>query len=91
LAFIGHDGTVVEYAWVDNRIQIVRDGGSPAFITAPEVEIEKLRFYVVGTDPTDGLQPKVVMVVQGLADSGKARVRSAFSIQSTAVQRVLDL
>lgn len=64
-------------------------------VTAPSVSIEKLEFYVVGTasgeeDPAN-IQPKVVIVVKGVARADEARTSSTFAIQATAVQRILDL
>lgn len=58
-------------------------------ITAPEVKIQDMTFYVVGTTRSDTVQPKVIMVIKGEAGTGKAL--TAFHIQATAVQRELDL
>jgi prepilin-type N-terminal cleavage/methylation domain-containing protein len=62
-------------------------------ITASEVQIDTMRFYVTGTITGDQYQPRVVMVVKGTVGypSSTAKVRSSFNIQATAVQRVLDL
>jgi len=61
-------------------------------ITAPEVDIESMGFYVVGSEPGDDeTQPKVVMVITGTAGGGSVKVSTTFSIQATAVQRVLDI
>ena len=64
-----------------------------AEITADEVTIEDVTFYVVGTAPgesgNDMVQPKVIMVIKGEAGTGKAK--TTFHIQATAVQRELDL
>lgn len=60
-------------------------------ITAPEVSIDEMAFYVVGTDPADNVQPKVVISIRGVAGADKVKTRSVFSIQATAVQRILDL
>lgn len=64
-------------------------------ITAPSVSIEELGFYVVGTArgvaDAANVQPKVVIVLKGAADTNNARTVSSFAIQATAVQRVLDL
>lgn len=67
--------------------------GSP--ITAPTVTIDNLEFYVVGTahglDDLESAQPKVVIVVKGTAGASSQKTRTTFSIQATAVQRVLDI
>ena len=61
-------------------------------ITAPEVSIEDMKFYVVGTDRgTDTVQPKVVIVIKGSAGAEGSKARTTFHIQATAVQRVLDI
>ena len=68
-------------------------GGVP--VTAPEVEIDSLKFYVIGT--TRGVadaanaQPKVVIVIKGTAGGENTKTSTTFSIQATAVQRILDL
>ncbi len=59
-------------------------------ITAPEVSIEDLEFYVVGTTRGDSVQPKVVIVIKGTAGLSQ-RDKTTFHIEATAVQRVLDL
>jgi len=69
-------------------------------VTAPEVKITDLRFYVMGTEPLiipingddpsgDTLQPHVVMVVKGYAGA-KQSIKSEFQIQTTVSQRALD-
>jgi len=64
-------------------------------VTAPDVVIDNLEFYAVGTargaaDPAH-IQPKVVIVLKGTAGARDARTSTTFAIQATAVQRVLDL
>ncbi|PIR82626.1 hypothetical protein COU20_01550 [Candidatus Kaiserbacteria bacterium CG10_big_fil_rev_8_21_14_0_10_59_10] len=74
-----------------------RSGSNPALITSPQVLIEEMTFYVVGTDrgcevsPCDMVQPKVVITMKGTAGSERVRTRTSFSIQATAVQRLLDI
>lgn len=68
-------------------------GGSWIPITSPEVQIQSLVFYVVGTEPASKggtQQPKVVFVIKGQAGA-QANTISTFDIQATAVQRVLNL
>lgn len=67
-----------------------RGGASSVAITAPEVSIESLMFYVVGTARRDTTQPKVVITIKGTAGT-QPRIQTTFSIQATAVQRLLDL
>lgn len=86
------------YSFSDGALWRSLDGGdTPASrITAPEVLIEDMQFYVVGSKPgnaavPDTTQPKVVVVVKGTAGGQDARIRSTFNIQATAVQRELDI
>lgn len=68
-----------------------REGNSePEPITAPEVDITNMEFYVVGTTLGGGQEPKVVIAIQGEAGS-QAAASTTFDIQATAVQRVLNL
>jgi len=64
-------------------------GGLP--VTSPDVSIDSVTFYVIGSSRTDNLQPKVLVVVRGTAGGGKLKTRSTFHIQASATQRVLDL
>lgn len=67
-------------------------------LTSPEVTIDNMRFYVQGTtpgcdtsSPCSPVQPKVVITVQGTAGAASLKTKTTFSIQATAVQRLLDL
>ncbi len=73
------------------RIYKSENGNSPVAITAPEVSIEDMEFYVVGTTRKDSVQPKVVIVIKGTAGTVGSSARTTFHIQATAVQRLLDL
>lgn len=70
------------------------DDGNPANslpLTAPEVVIESVNFYVIGATRTDETQPKVMIVIKGTAGGTVVSARSTFHLQATAVQRVLDI
>jgi hypothetical protein len=60
-------------------------------ITAASVTIESVTFYVFGSSRSDSVQPKVVIVLKGYAGASKATIRTTFHIQSTSVQRILDI
>ncbi len=62
-------------------------------ITASEVSIDTslVNFYVFGSARGDSVQPQVTMVIKGSAGTTKANVKTTFHVQSTAVQRVLDI
>lgn len=62
-------------------------------ITASEVQIESMTFYVVGTQPASQggtAQPKVLFTIKGAAGQ-QVSSQTTFDIQATAVQRVLNL
>ncbi|MEK9153872.1 MAG: type II secretion system protein [Patescibacteria group bacterium] len=69
----------------------VNSGANYYSITAPEVIINSMKFYVIGTDRSDTIQPKVVIEVKGTAGAKTIKTITSFSIQATAVQRVLDI
>jgi prepilin-type N-terminal cleavage/methylation domain-containing protein len=94
----GGDSNDISDQWVywfdsgTNRIYKSENGGSTGFaITAPEVKIEDMKFYVTGTTVADDKQPKVVITMRGTAGAEKIKTKTTFSIQATATQRVLDL
>ena len=76
-----------------NRIERSTSGSisGAAPITAPEVTIDEMLFYVVGTESGDTVQPKVVIVIKGSAGVPGSSSRTTFHLQAAAVQRVLDL
>lgn len=80
------------YRFEVDRIYKSEDNNSTFYsLTAPEVLIDSASFYVVGAEQGDNIQPKVVVVVRGTAGAAKAKTRTSFNIQATAVQRVIDI
>lgn len=88
------------YFFQDDQLWRSRTGSTnnAVAITAPEVHIDDVSFYVVGTARSsanplspDTTQPKVVIVIKGTAGAEGTRSETSFYIQATAVQRVLDL
>ncbi|MBI5003947.1 type II secretion system protein [Candidatus Kaiserbacteria bacterium] len=85
-AFIAPNGAQAGY------IQRSEDGGVTwSRVTAPEISIVDMKFYVIGTTPGDTVQPKIVIEVKGVAGGGQSKITSTFHIQATAVQRILDI
>lgn len=68
--------------------------GSPWIpITSPQVQIQTMVFYVVGTKPASQggtAQPKIIFTIKGQAGA-QASTQTTFDIQATAVQRLLNL
>ncbi|HTR18709.1 MAG TPA: type II secretion system protein [Candidatus Paceibacterota bacterium] len=68
-------------------------GGPWIPITSPEVQIQSMVFYVVGTQPASSggtQQPKVIFTIKGQAGA-QTSTKTTFDIQATAVQRLLNL
>lgn len=67
-------------------------GGVATRVTAPEINISKLTFFVKGTGTTasgDTKQPYVTILMEGVAKTGS--ISSAFELQTTVTQRVYDI
>ncbi len=74
------------YRLSGNRIERSTDGGSTFLaLTAPELDVTNLRFYVTGTE-TSSNQPYVTMIVRGSA-STTPRTATDFNIQTTIGER----
>lgn len=69
-------------------IQKQEQGGNWISLTSPEINVQKLVFYVDGATPGDGVQPGVTMFVQGVATAGGTT--APFSIQTFVVERTLE-
>jgi len=93
----GSDATEQGERWVyffeNGRIYRSKDGSFDGAIavTAPEVSIDEMQYYVIGTVPGDIVQPKVVIVVKGSAGAQNSKTHTTFYIQATSVQRSLDI
>jgi prepilin-type N-terminal cleavage/methylation domain-containing protein len=82
----------VVYRLSNNRIERSLDGGAVYLpITAPEVVVEELMFYVVGAPPTDSPkeQPKVIITMRGYAGENQ-RIRTEVRLETMVTQRTLD-
>jgi len=91
------NGSLVTYGLSSNRITRSIDGGANFYLTSPDVTIQSLTFYVLGSYPfgacngvsTDCLQPRMVIVIKGYADS-KNLAKSSFTLETTISQRKFD-
>ena len=81
--------------WYDStakRMYKSQNSGTTQFaLTAAEVQIDEAKFFVVGAENTNVVQPKVVIVLRGTAGAGNNKTKTSFSVQSTAVQRAIDI
>lgn len=88
------DQWVYQYDSATKRLYKSEQGGTSGTfyaVTAPEVQIDSLTYYVTGTASGDTTQPRVVIVIHGTAGAEKAKTRTSFNIQATATQRLLGL
>jgi len=79
------------YSFQNGALYRSQNGGTALAMTAPEVQINSITFYVVGTKPADTTQPKVLIVIKGTAGTAGSTAVTTFHIEATAVQRQLDL
>lgn len=103
LVLRARDGSYIIYGLVSGTILRSKsdDGGillEPSNfipITAPEITVETLNFYVSGADNSGDranrkVQPRVLLVIKG-SMKGKSKVTSRFDIQTLISQRSLDI
>ncbi len=76
-------GAIKKTVYVNNSVDIEQN------VTAPEIDVETLNFYVQGTELDDGIQPSVTIFITGNATSKRNQV-APFSIQSYVSQRTLE-
>ena len=97
IGYIDQRGSNTFYLWNAGGIEISRGGsGNYARMTAPEVTIDRMCFYVSGQVSADFFQPKILMTVGGVvslssAVGAKTKTTSRFDIQTTISQRFPDV
>jgi prepilin-type N-terminal cleavage/methylation domain-containing protein len=97
VAFEGHAGDPADssdqiiYRFTSGRIEKSENGGGSFIaITAPEVTINEMKFYVTGTTAGDTEQPRIVMTISGSAGI-KDATETSFNLQTTISQRLTDI
>ena len=81
----------IVYRLNGSRVEKSENGGAGFLpITAPEIEVTNLTFYVEGVNSGDGEQPKIIMTIAGNAGA-TPKTRTNFSLQTTISQRILDI
>jgi hypothetical protein len=83
------DGDHVVYELSGTSLERIINDGNPIAMTAPEIVIEHLKFYVLGAGSGDTQQPKVLVSVDGYSGA-TAETRTNFSLQTLVSQRILD-
>ncbi len=90
------DATLGEAEGVTRTIQYVLSNGTiqkwsngtQVALTAPAINVTDLKFYVEGATAGDGLQPKVIIFVQGTATAGNDI--APFAIQTQVSVRTAE-
>lgn len=89
LSLLSKDGsTNIYYSYdsSDKTIKVRKGNASNIYsLTGEDVEIEDLKFYVVGTEAGDGIQPRVFLLLKGKIT--RPNIESRFDIQTTISQR----
>jgi prepilin-type N-terminal cleavage/methylation domain-containing protein len=97
-AFLNKDGTTqVIYNFNTNnpndkfieRCTVTVNPSSCTRLTAPEVHITNLHFYVLGATINEGEQPQLLITISGYAQAGSSN--SYFNIETMVDQRNLDM
>ncbi|MCR4279519.1 MAG: prepilin-type N-terminal cleavage/methylation domain-containing protein [Candidatus Zambryskibacteria bacterium] len=88
VSFLSSDDIQITYRLNNQSIEKSVDGGSYIPVTAPELVVDDLVFYVLGADTDNTLQPKVIVKVK--SHSGTGRSRTDFTLQTLVSQRELD-
>jgi prepilin-type N-terminal cleavage/methylation domain-containing protein len=91
IGFKANDGRIIVYQLSGDTIEKSTDGGGNFLpVTAEEIRISELSFYVLGATPGDDLQPKVLIKMKGTAGV-KDIDETDFTVQTLVSQRQLDL
>lgn len=92
LAFMDRRGVLTVYRLASGIIEVSKDNGVVfSQVSAPEITIDRLNFYVDGTGVNR--QPRVFILVGGVVNgvAGKDRTKSRFDIETLVSQRYIDV
>ncbi len=92
ISFLSSEGVQTVYRLNGSSMEKSVDGGNTyVAVTAPEINISSLTFYVIGANsyPADTLQPKALIKISGDAGT-KSNTRTSFTLESMASQRLID-
>ena len=90
LAVLFETNTLV-YRLNASRIEFSENGGSTYKpLTASNVIIDRLQFYVFGTAKTDNIQPYVLAIIRGRV-ANDPQGSAVFDVQTVMLQRKIDL
>ncbi len=90
--FVDDQEKTVQYDLNSGQIRECYDTGcSFTPITDPRITISSLTFFVKGVGNTDTAQPFVTFIIKGSINVDPQQSPVAFSIQTSAVQRQIDI
>lgn len=77
--------------FIERRLTDRATGASQGWIeiTSRNVDIENFNFFVFGASRGDQFQPRIMISLAGVAESGAERAE--FAVQTTVTQRIIDL
>ena len=82
-------GENISYRLSGGGIEKFAGGGLFGAMTSPDVTISTLAFYVLGSPAADNFQPRITVVIKGVAGSGRSA--SEFNLQTTVSQRKIGI
>lgn len=88
VSFLSNEGEQITYRLSGERLEKQIGTDSYIAVTAPELVIDDLAFYVLGAGTSNTLQPKVIIKIKSHAGTGRGR--SDFTLQTMVSQRALD-
>lgn len=95
VSFISADGDTVVYRLSGSGIERgVKHLGESVLLyaplTAPDIQVERLQFFVDGALSMDKKQPRVLILTGGVM-KGKGGIETRFDIETLVSQRLLDV
>ena len=82
-------GNNIAYRVLNSKIEKFVDGVPVGDMTSSDMTINTLTFYVLGSPPSDNLQPRLTIIIQGTAGSGRSA--SKLNLQTTISQRKIGI
>jgi len=88
VSFINKDGDLVTYQFVSQGIQMSKNNLPFVPLTASEVVIKDMHFYVSGSSQNEGqTQPQVLITLTGSANINNGNNQTTFNIETMVTQR----
>ena len=92
LTFTDDQSNVVTYTLTNKQItECYGSGCTATAITDPRINISSLTFFVSGVGNSDAVQPFVTFIIRGTLNVDPTQAPVAFSIETSAIQRQIDI